>query len=184
MSSTKTGFVDSLLQAAKGNPLAAALIGGGALWLLTGNEAIKVAAKSAAGMTSPVVDAGASAVRSAKTVFERSPPTAPEMDHPSFDMGGAAREAAGKASDAVSEAMDGVRVRIGEGVTAAQDRLGSLTDALPGRQSFEKAQSALADALEKQPLLLGAVGLVVGATVAGAFRPSALENELVGPYSN
>src|SRR5262245_47341035 len=102
MSSTKTGFVDSLLQAAKDNPLAAALIGGGALWVLTGNEAIKGVAKSAAGVASPAVDAGASAVRSAKTVFERSPPTAPDLEHgSSFDMGGAARKAAGEASDAV-----------------------------------------------------------------------------------
>ena len=48
MSSTQqTGFLDNLVTAARENPLAAALIGGGAFLLLTGNENLKKAASSA-----------------------------------------------------------------------------------------------------------------------------------------
>jgi hypothetical protein len=43
-----------------------------------------------------------------------------------------------------------------------------------------KAQSTLADMLERQPLVLGAIGLAIGAAVAGAFRTSGLENEWIG----
>jgi hypothetical protein len=38
--------------------------------------------------------------------------------------------------------------------------------------------------LERQPLVLGAVGLAIGAAVAGAFRSLDLENEMVGKYSD
>ena len=41
MSSTQSGFVDNLVEAARENPLAAALIAGGAFWLLAGNESLK-----------------------------------------------------------------------------------------------------------------------------------------------
>jgi hypothetical protein len=47
-----------------------------------------------------------------------------------------------------------------------------------------KAQSSLSDMLERQPLVLGAVGLAIGAAVAGAFQTSQIENELVGETSD
>ena len=59
MSSTQTGFFDSLVSAVQENPLAAALIGGGAFWLLVGNEKLKSAASSATAAASPMVDMGA-----------------------------------------------------------------------------------------------------------------------------
>ena len=44
MSNTQASFVDSVIIAARENPIAAALIGGGALWLLIGSEKLKSAA--------------------------------------------------------------------------------------------------------------------------------------------
>ncbi|MBR0831504.1 hypothetical protein JQ596_38965 [Bradyrhizobium manausense] len=175
MSNTKTGFVDSLMESAKENPLAAILVGGGALWLLAGNEGVKRAARSATAAATPVVDA----VQSAGTIFERSPPTAPDMneDEVSFDVGAAVRRAGTRASDAMSEAAGKAKERLDEGISSARD-------ALPGKQSFEKAQSSLADALERQPLLIGVVGLAIGAAVAGVFRRSHLEDDLMGQFSD
>ena len=53
MSSTQGSFVDSVIIAARENPVAAALIGGGALWLLIGNEKLKSAASLATETLSP-----------------------------------------------------------------------------------------------------------------------------------
>jgi len=47
-----------------------------------------------------------------------------------------------------------------------------------------KAQSSLAEVLERQPLVLGVVGLAIGAAVAGAFQSSDLENEWIGELSD
>jgi hypothetical protein len=56
--------------------------------------------------------------------------------------------------------------------------------ALPGKETLAQAQSTLSDLLERQPLVLGALGLAVGAAVAGAIKASDLENEWVGEFSD
>ena len=184
MSRTQTSFFDSLASAVQENPIAAALIGGGALWLLSGNDRLKGAASSAAAAASPMVDIGARNLRSAASGLQRTaaPPTAPEMDHEgSFHVGETLRDAGNAASDAMSEAADKISDRFDEGVAYARENFGKLS---PGKESLAKAQSSLADMLERQPLVLGAIGLAIGVAVAGAFRTSDLENEWIGDLSD
>jgi hypothetical protein len=187
MSSTQTGFFDSLVSAVRENPLAAALIGGGAFWLLAGNKKLKSAASSTAAAASPIAEIGARKVRSAASALERTvaPPTAPEMDNEgSFRVGETVREAGNAASDAVLGAADKIRDRFDEGVAYARENFSNLANPLPGKEAFTRAQSSLAGVLERQPLVLGAVGLAIGAAVAGAFQTSDLENEWVGELSD
>lgn len=181
MSGTQTSFVDNLTAAIGDNPLAAALIGGGALWLLMGTERLNRAARAAA---APVVSVGARTQRSAADKFENSPPTAPDLENEPpqhADTLGAARKAA---SDATSEAADTIRDRFDDGVSYANQMVRSLSGALPGEETVRQVQSSLSDLLEKQPLVLGAIGLAVGAAVAGAFKASQPENELMGGFSD
>ena len=184
MSRTQTSFFDSLASAVQENPIAAALIGGGALWLLSGNDRLKGAASSAAAAASPMVDIGARNLRSAASGLQRTaaPPTAPEMDHQgSFHVGETLRDAGNAASDAMSEAAEKISDRFDEGVAYARENFSKLS---PGKKSLAKAQSSLADMFERQPLVLGAIGLAIGAAVAGAFRPSDLENQWIGDLSD
>jgi hypothetical protein len=107
------------------------------------------------------------------------------MDHEgSLGLGETLHHARTAASDALSKAADQMKDRFDEGTNYARDMVGQLDEILPGKETFTRAQSSLADLLERQPLLLGAIGLAVGASVAGAFRASDLENEWVGVYSD
>ena len=181
MSGTQSGFFDSLASAVQENPLAAALIGGGALWLLIGNDKLKSAASSAAAASSPMVDVGARNVRSAASVLHRTaaPSTAPEMDHDgSLRVGETLRDAGNTASDTMSGAANKIKDRFDEGVAYARENFGNAQELL------KNAQSSLADMLEQQPVVLGVIGLAIGAAVAGAFRTSDLENEWVGDLSD
>ena len=58
MNQQTSSFVSNLSQAARDNPLAAALIGGGALWLMFGNRAIGGAFGGLTSAVHPLAEAG------------------------------------------------------------------------------------------------------------------------------
>ena len=182
MSNTQESFVDSVVAAARANPVAAALIGGGALWLLMGSETLKRAASSAA-TAFPSSDTSVTRPQSARSEYEATPapPTAPDMDHGSFGLGESVRHAGNSVSDAVSNASEAMKGRFDEGAAYARDNVSKLGEMLPGKEALS---SSLSDLLQRQPLVLGAVGFAIGAAVAGAFRSLDLENEMVGKYSD
>jgi uncharacterized protein YjbJ (UPF0337 family) len=182
MSSGKTGFVDSLLTAAKDNPVAAALVGGGLLCLMIGDEKMRTAAKSFTAAMTPASDFAAKPAPA--PVFKTSPPTAPDLDNEKNDASSAMRKAADAAADAISGTAEKVKGSLNEGVAYAQDALSEIADSSAAKQAYEKAQSSLASAFERQPLLLGAVGVAIGAAVAGAFQVTALESDTMGPLSD
>jgi hypothetical protein len=190
MSATEISFMENLREAVRENPLAAALIGGGALWLLLGNERLKSAATSVSAAAAPLADIGTN-LRSNAPKFANSPPTAPDINYGSSQQvgdtlrGDTLREATSATSDAVSGAAEAIKDRVEEGITYARENFSKVTETtLPQKETIAKVQSSLYDLLERQPLVLGAIGLAVGAAVAGAFSTSDLENEWVGEVSD
>ena len=189
MSGTPGSFVDGLTAAVRENPLAAALIGGGALWLLIGNDKLKNAASSLTAAAAPLADAGMRGQRAAASKFEDSynsvrDRTSRMQDEASRGFGETVRNARSAASDAMSDVADTMSDRFDEGVTGAREVWERLGGAVPKRETLAQAQSSLSDLLERQPLVLGAVGLAIGATVAGALAKSSLEDGWVGDLSD
>ena len=194
MTNTQTDFIDSLKTAARENPLAAGLIAGGALWLLMGNDRLKAAVSSAASAASSTIDQGTHTFGAAGSLKTASaPPTAPEMDHGGhYDgIGQAFREAknsassaASEAAEAISDAADSIKDRFDDGIAYAQESFSKIGNPLPDRYTLGRARSSLADTLERQPLVIGAIGLAIGAAVAGAFQTSEIENEWAGELSD
>ncbi len=187
MSTQQNGFVDNLVAAVRENPLAAALIGGGAFWLLAGNENLKKAASSATAAASSLADAAARSGQVAASTLQRtaSPPTAPDLGRSeSFALGESLRGAASAAADAVSGAAEQIRDRVGESSASAREKIGTLSASLPDKETYARMQSTLGDLLERQPLVLGVVGVAVGAALAGAFRASDIENQWLGEISD
>jgi hypothetical protein len=50
-------------------------------------------------------------------------------------------------------------------------------------QRFSRAQANIADVMDRQPLVLGAIGLSVGAAMAAALPSTAVETDLLGEVS-
>jgi hypothetical protein len=86
--------------------------------------------------------------------------------------------------DQISGVADSMRDRLDEGVAYARENFSKMSSPLPDRDTLERARSSLSDVFERQPLVLGAIGLAIGAAVAGAFQTSEIENELVGELSD
>jgi hypothetical protein len=55
---------------------------------------------------------------------------------------------------------------------------------MTNESDFRVVASALTDLLERQPLVIGAIGLVIGASVANAVATTVLENKIAGGASD
>jgi hypothetical protein len=183
-------FVSGLTQAARDNPLAAALIGGGALWLMLGNRPLERAASGVATSAQAVAEKGMQAASQAADAVasagSRVAEAASDMTRKASDVAANTsssmtekmQQAAGSASDTFSQQTEHL-ARTGE------EKLRSAPGMVPPlREGFANAQSALTDLLDRQPLVLGALGLAIGAGVASAIKTTSLENELAGSYSD
>jgi hypothetical protein len=94
-----------------------------------------------------------------------------------------ASDAVSGAADTISGAADTIRDRFDEGFAFARKNLSKVGNPLPSRNTLERAQSSLTDIFERQPLVLGAIGLAIGVAVAGALQTTEVENEWVGELS-
>jgi hypothetical protein len=189
MNGSQGSFMDGLTAAARDNPLAAALIGGGALWLLIGSDKLKNAAGSITSAAAPLADLGGRAQKAAFSGWEDSYGSmrnrASRMqDEASRGINETVRNAGTAASDALSGAAETISERFDEGIAGAREMFDRVGEALPRKETLRQAQSSLSDLLERQPLVLGAVGLAIGATVAGALAKSSVEDGWVGELSD
>jgi hypothetical protein len=178
MSNEKIGFFDNLVAAAKDNPLAAVLIGAGTFYLFTGTQKVMNAASAKA--ASPK-DLHPVSSRSPLAARERSA-TAPQGDESEKTgsvVGETLRDVGGAASSAVSGTADMIKDRLREGADYVRENIGG-----PGEEALKKTQSSLADLFERQPLVLGILGLTAGAALAGAFRTTDLEKDWMGELSD
>jgi hypothetical protein len=173
LSEKGSDFLRDLGDAARKNPVSAALIGMGMLWLFTGSR--------------PVEKVGDFARR---TGLDRIPDTASNA----FE---GARSTFRSGADSVSERVTSATDALRDGGTSALDsaaRFGrdyadaasDYARAVPGASAdaFDTARSNLTELFGTQPLALGAIGLAIGAGIAAALPPSKVEAAYLGESSD
>jgi hypothetical protein len=178
-------LIDRVNDAVRENPLAAGLIGVGLFMTFFGNASLPAlagkvpgAVKSAAGAVGDTVTSGGRSVSDGLSA-----------------AGGAVAEAAGnlteKASTAVKEKLSAGNLadqgnRVGEAFTRGTEQLrdNAASAARRGMDAGIALQGKLADTLAQQPLLLGAIGLAIGAGMASALPATDTERELVGEQAS
>ena len=143
-------FVRDLGDAVRKNPLSAALIGMGALWLFTSRSgAISAAAQDAwQGTTTALRSGGQNVKDSARATVD------------------SLRDRGSQAADQMSDAGNRLANSTSEYVDAIPDMTGNM---------FDDARANLAELFRAQPLALGAVGLAIGAAVAASIPSTEAE---------
>ena len=150
-----SGFVEDLRDAATRNPVSAALIGMGVLWMLTGAKT--------PGVGSAFRNAGLDQVPDALS-----------------EVGVGLKERASSVADAAASTMDAARGRGASAIDNIVDYGRAMTE--PGA-AFETARDGLSNLFRTQPLALGAIGLAIGAGIAAALPKTDVEDAYLGEAS-
>jgi hypothetical protein len=151
-----SSFVQDLRDAAARNPVSAALIGMGILWMLTG-------AKSPAGAGNAFRSAG----------LDRIPDA---LDNVRTGL----KESAGSVMDAAASTLGAVRERS----ASTLDNVAEYGRAMPYPGAvFDHARDSLSELFRAQPLALGAIGLAIGAGIASALPKTDVEDAYLGEVS-
>jgi hypothetical protein len=180
MSNTHSGdFVRGLQDAVRQNPVSAALIGMGVLWMFTGGSKIT----AAAALLSPAARATGTGTASGLQASANAAGAAGEgLRGATSRVADTVRETVADVAAAVgntaSQAYDTARGAVTDSASEIKDNFPDGTRAAAGMAST--LQGNLKDTFERQPLLLGAIGLVLGAGMAAAVPPTQLETEYAG----
>jgi hypothetical protein len=151
-----SSFVQDLRDAAARNPVSAALIGMGVLWMLTG-------AKSP---TEP-----GNAFRRAG--LDRIPEA---LDNVRAGL----KETAGSVTDVAASTPDAVRER---GASTLDNVVDYGRGMLEPGAVFDTARDGFSELFRAQPLALGAIGLAIGAGIAAALPKTDVEDAYLGEVS-
>jgi hypothetical protein len=166
-------FVRDLADSARKNPISAALIGMGVLWLFSGGRtAEKVGDLVRGAGFDRIPDAAGTALDAARSTLRAGTET----------VGSGVSSATEALRDVGAASADRV-ARAGSQVAgAAYSYAQNIPDA--GGALFSTARDNLSELFRTQPLALGAVGLAIGAGIAAALPATDLEAEYFGEASD
>jgi hypothetical protein len=209
-----SNFVRDLGEAARENPLSAALIGMGVLWMFGGSAAtvarrvgidrmpdprgvVSDATNSLLNTGAAVGDSIASATsrvqRSASAALEGATRFGREQADTLAEQARSNADSAGEmmntATSATRKVQDSASAAL-EGATRfgreQTDTLAQYARSIPesGGQMVSTLRSNLSDLFNAQPLALGAIGLAIGAGIAAAMPSTRVEAEYFGEASD
>jgi hypothetical protein len=164
VSENGSDFIHDLGDAVRKNPLSAALIGMGVLWLFTGSRASDFVRR--------IPDTAGDAMGAARSALRSTTDAAGERV---ASVKSAAKDGA---ADTLNHA-----VRYGRDYAeSASEDVGSVPQA--GLGLFGDIRSNLSEVFKAQPLALGAIGIAIGAGIAAALPATELEADYLGEASD
>jgi hypothetical protein len=191
-------FVNSLQDAVRENPISAALIGMGVLWMFMGGSNTTLLGGGGRksifrGVGQSAEEAGVVGRDTAARIGSSVGHAAETISH----VAGGVREAsatiaehgtrtAGQAADAVASAYDATTNAASRAGDTLSNAATSAAHAMQetGTKWGSTVQQSIGELLERQPLLLGAVGIAIGAGIAASIPTTEAENEVMGGASD
>ena len=168
-----TDFIQDLGDAVRKNPLSAALIGMGVLWLFAGSRPVeRVGDFARSSGLDRIPDAAGNAFDAARSTL-RSGTDA---------VGERVASASGVVKDGVVDAVDNATQYGREYADTASEYIASIPGS--GAEMFDTVRSNLSDLFKAQPLALGAIGIAIGAGIAAALPGTETEADYLGETSD
>ncbi len=175
-------FVRDLGEAARQNPLSAALIGMGVVWLFTGGRSSGGASASVAGASTEFARRTGRMTDAAGDAFEASRSSVRSAVDTAVDtIGNSVNSATRTLRDSGAAAMESASRFGRQQVNAASDFARAVPES--SNQIFGTVRTSLGDIFEAQPLALGAIGLAIGAGIAAALPRTDVETDYLGETS-
>lgn len=167
----------SLRSAIEENPLAAGLIAAGLVWLVASRQRtvrrfVEEAGEAVADTAAPLTSGAQSAASTAGQAIGSAGETIAKTG----------RTAAGAIADGARSLSDSAQAGMKDPIASTAERARSLARA--SREQGEAMFSGLQDLFERQPLVLGGLGLVIGSAVAASFPASRIESDMFGDTSD
>jgi hypothetical protein len=173
-------FVRDLGDAARKNPISAALIGMGVLWLFTGGRTAERVGGLVRGVGfDRIPDAAGNALDAARSTLRTGTEA---VGSGVSSIGSGVASATETLRDVGATGVDRFARAGSEVAGAAYDYAQNIPDA--GGALFSTARENLSELFRAQPLALGAVGLAIGAGIAAALPATDLEAEYFGEASD
>lgn len=200
-------FVGNLKRQVRDNPLALGLIGGGLAWLMMGSGTPSLSRSShtgyrgtgrptstdfsstdydtsSASSLSGSTTGGSTVGRTGTHSSASSHSSSGVLDKTSGALGAsadAARRTAHDAADSASAAWGSVRDTASHGLSDAGESLSHAADRV-GEAGMRMRRNVV-DVLDREPLVLGAIGLAVGAAIAAMLPTTRTEEQYLGDAS-
>jgi hypothetical protein len=169
----ESDFIQDLGDSVRKNPLSAALIGMGLLWLFAGSRPVERESRfTRSSGLDRIPDAAGNAFNAARSTL-RSGTDA---------VGDGVTSASGFVKDGVVDAVDSANRYGREYADTASEYIASI----PGSSGeiFDTVRSNLSDLFKAQPLALGAIGIAIGAGIAAALPGTEMEAGYLGETSD
>jgi hypothetical protein len=166
-------FIQDLGDAVRKNPLSAALIGMGVLWLFAGNRPlVRVGEFARSSGLDRIPDAAGNAYDAARSTLRSGTDAVSDR----------ATSASGFVKDGLADTVDSA-TRYGREYA---DTASEYFAAMPGSAAeiVDSVRSNLTDVFRAQPLALGAIGIAIGAGIAAAFPGTEMEANYLGETSD
>jgi hypothetical protein len=179
-------FVNALEDAVRDNPISAALIGMGVLWMFMGGSNTSLFGGGGRKSIFRSVDQGADVVGGVVRAAETVSHVAGKIRQASAAVADRGSRTAGQAADAIASAYEATtNVATGAADTISNAATSAAHDVQEtGSKWGNTVQQNIAELFERQPLLLGAVGLAIGAGVAASIPTTEAENKVMGEASD
>jgi len=173
-------FVNALQDAVRENPVSAALIGMGVLWMFMGGSTTSLFGGSGRKSIFGAAAHGGEEVGS--VMRDTASHAGGAVRRASADITDAAVRTVGEARDAASAAYDSTADMASRGAEAISKATSTAANALQesGVRLGSTVQQNLSDLFERQPLLLGAVGVAIGAGIAASLPATETEKKVMG----